>query len=357
NHHYGQTSLAWERKQWLFLPGMTPDETIIAMRTEPEKECSVIKDRYSGLHMVFIPEAQPGEEVTVHYVIEIRDKTENTKKTEDVLVSERPDATCSKYMRQSIDRLFAPESLAALPEGQKEELLAIKDAPDQSQRIRLIKNYCRYFRGTSATEEENLLFSLLKERQGACRHRAPAFIALCRYFNIPARHVASEIHSFPEYSLDNGNTWRAQDLGGAPGDLSVHVPNFQSVVCGLALTGINQWMAQFFRNMNPEKIAALARALGISSEEIIQSLQSGTALPASATSVRRIVDIIRNLWEARPDSNAFVLGSEILKSEEKPDIEQRSLLGSWFGDHSSLASAVGGLVRSDQPVDIVLQEL
>ncbi|WP_230460025.1 hypothetical protein, partial [Sansalvadorimonas verongulae] len=76
NHHYGQTSLTLKHKQWLFLPSMTPDETIIAMRTEPETACSVMKDRYSGLHMVFMPEAQPGEKVTVHYILETRDKTD-----------------------------------------------------------------------------------------------------------------------------------------------------------------------------------------------------------------------------------------------------------------------------------------
>ncbi|WP_196221261.1 hypothetical protein, partial [Sansalvadorimonas verongulae] len=65
---------------------MAPDETIIAMRTEPEKVYSVMKDRYSGLHMVLIPEAQSGEEVIVHYIVETRDTTADTEETEDVLV-------------------------------------------------------------------------------------------------------------------------------------------------------------------------------------------------------------------------------------------------------------------------------
>ncbi|WP_230459801.1 hypothetical protein, partial [Sansalvadorimonas verongulae] len=59
-----------------------------------------MKDRYSGLHMVFMPEAQPGEEVTVHYIVETRDKTADTQETEDVLVSERSDGTCSEPMRK-----------------------------------------------------------------------------------------------------------------------------------------------------------------------------------------------------------------------------------------------------------------
>ncbi|WP_230459876.1 hypothetical protein, partial [Sansalvadorimonas verongulae] len=68
-----------------------------------------MKDRYSGLHMVLIPETQPGEEVTVHYIVETRGETENTEETEEVLVSERPDAICSEHMSKEIDRLFAPE--------------------------------------------------------------------------------------------------------------------------------------------------------------------------------------------------------------------------------------------------------
>ncbi|WP_230459914.1 hypothetical protein, partial [Sansalvadorimonas verongulae] len=65
--------------------------------------------------------------------------------------------------------------------------------------------------------------------------------------------------------------------------------------------------------MSPEKMTALAKALGISQEKLIESVQSGTALPASAISAPRIDDIVKNLWEQEPDSNAFILGSELLK--------------------------------------------
>ncbi|MTI11646.1 hypothetical protein E1189_00835, partial [Sansalvadorimonas verongulae] len=109
--------------------------------------------------------------------------------------------------------------------------------------------------------------------------------------------------------------------------------------------------------MNPEKIDALAKALGISSEDIIQSLQSGTALPASSTSALEVDDIIKNLWEKEPDINAFVLGCELLKSRVKENIKSCSLLGNRLASHSPLASALDGLVRAGQPVDIVLQEL
>ncbi|WP_230460019.1 hypothetical protein, partial [Sansalvadorimonas verongulae] len=109
--------------------------------------------------------------------------------------------------------------------------------------------------------------------------------------------------------------------------------------------------------MNPEKMAALAKALRISQEELIGSVQSGTALPASATSALNVDDIVKELWEQEPDSDAFILGSELLKSEDKPDINGCYLLGSWFGSESSLAQGVGALVRRDKPVDFVLQEL
>ncbi|MTI11851.1 transglutaminase domain-containing protein, partial [Sansalvadorimonas verongulae] len=158
------------------------------------------------------------------------------------------------------------------------------------------------------------LFFLLKERQGTCRHRTSAFIALSRYFNIPARYVASEIHSFPEYSLDNGKTWTARDLDGAPTEYSPHTPNFQPVVKGMVLTGRYQWMSQISPDMSPEKIAVLAKALGVSQEVLIGSLQSGTALPTSATSAPEIDDIVRKLWLQDSDSNAFILGSELLRS-------------------------------------------
>ncbi|WP_196221053.1 hypothetical protein, partial [Sansalvadorimonas verongulae] len=41
----------------------------------------------------------------------------------------------------------------------------------------------------------------------------------------------------------------------------------------------------------------------------------------------------------------------------KENIKSCSLFGNWAASTSSLASVVDGLVRSDQPVDIVLQEL
>ncbi|WP_230460262.1 hypothetical protein, partial [Sansalvadorimonas verongulae] len=109
--------------------------------------------------------------------------------------------------------------------------------------------------------------------------------------------------------------------------------------------------------MSPEKIAVLAKALGVSQKTLIGSVQSGTALPTSETSVLGINDIIRNLWEKNADSDAFVLGSKLLISEDKPDYRGRHLLGSWFGSSSSLAQGVSRLLHPDKPVDIVLQEL
>ncbi|WP_230460219.1 hypothetical protein, partial [Sansalvadorimonas verongulae] len=102
---------------------------------------------------------------------------------------------------------------------------------------------------------------------------------------------------------------------------------------------------------------ALAKALGISQEQLSRSVQSGTALPTSEKSALSVDTVVQNLWFQKADSNAFVLGSELLKSEDKPDFRKCSLLGHWFGDSSPLAWAIDGLVRSGQPVDIVLQEL
>ncbi|WP_230459979.1 hypothetical protein, partial [Sansalvadorimonas verongulae] len=104
--------------------------------------------------------------------------------------------------------------------------------------------------------------------------------------------------------MDNGNTWTAQDLGGAPVEWSIHTPNFQLAVSGMTPTGRNQWMSQISPDMNPDRIAELAKALGGSQEELIESVQSGTALPASVISAPEIDDIVKKLWEQVPDSNA-----------------------------------------------------
>ncbi|MTI11647.1 hypothetical protein, partial [Sansalvadorimonas verongulae] len=137
----------------------------------------------------------------------------------------------------------------------------------------------------------------------------------------------------------------------------MHTPNFQPVVKGVALTGCDQWMSRISSSTNSETIALLAEAFGSSPEKIIKSVQSGTALPTSATSAPEIDNIVKKLWGQKPDSNTFVLGSELLKSRVKENLKSCSLLGNWFCSHSSLALAVRGLVRANQPVDIVLQEL
>ncbi|MTI11676.1 hypothetical protein, partial [Sansalvadorimonas verongulae] len=116
-------------------------------------------------------------------------------------------------------------------------------------------------------------------------------------------------------------------------------------------------MSQLFSHMNPEKVAALTETLGISLENIIQSVQSGTALPASTASALKLHNIIRKLWGGKSDIHAFVLGCELLKSKDEPDISECSLLGSRATSTSQLVLVVDGLVRSAQPVDSVIQEL
>lgn len=68
------------------------------------------------------------------------------------------------------------------------------------------------------TELEQLLQNILK-REGACRHRAQAFMVLARYLGVPARMVYNELHAFGEVPCEDVNgrvSWHGLDFGGQP---------------------------------------------------------------------------------------------------------------------------------------------
>ena len=200
------------------------------MRTEPELEFQLIRDRYTGLHTASVPGVRSNQAVTFVYVIETTEPGEQSSHLTDshgqAAVAQRFDAHCSQAMKAGIDKLFA--DLEQLPEETREPLRAIQQAEQPAQRAEAIARYCQQFSGSARpAKSENFFEFLLRKRQGSCRHRTLVFVAFCRYYGIPSRVMKNELHSFVEYSLDGGGVWQTKDLGGAPGEVNLKPADFQ----------------------------------------------------------------------------------------------------------------------------------
>ncbi|WOG28847.1 AAA family ATPase [Endozoicomonas sp. 8E] len=203
------------------LPSLTASDTIVALRLEPNVPFKLTRDQYTGLHTLFIPLAKAYQSFQCTYVIEPRKPGGKTAAKEAFF-----DVQCSEGIKSVLKELFA--NISRQPAKIQGPLRKIIDAKNIRQRINAITEYCEQFSGAAKPEEsENFFRFLVTNRQGSCRHRAPVFVAFCRYFGIPSRQIQSLKHVFAEYSVDGGQTWESVNLGGASGESTVIAPDFQ----------------------------------------------------------------------------------------------------------------------------------
>ncbi|WP_257254886.1 hypothetical protein, partial [Endozoicomonas sp. SESOKO3] len=83
-----------------YLPSLTVNDYIVALRMEPELPFALVRDRYTGLHTLSVPESGVSQKIKFAYVAESR---EAGKKTCDEVVgpaqSTRFDVRCSEGMK------------------------------------------------------------------------------------------------------------------------------------------------------------------------------------------------------------------------------------------------------------------
>ena len=140
-------------------------------------------------------------------------------------------------------------------------------------------SYCRGFVDDPLTGQgpPGLLYHLINEKKGTCRHRTWAFCALAEYFGLPARIASNLIHSWPEYSLDGGRSWQAGNLGGG----GIYTINYKEPERVEGVIG---------NRLAPDRIAALmalasqdkeafARQYGMTLKEVQDWLDSEGRLP------------------------------------------------------------------------------
>ncbi|WP_422135397.1 AAA family ATPase [Endozoicomonas sp. ALD040] len=311
------------------LPSLSPYDYIVALRIESDFPFTLIRDEYTGLHTLFIPEAKANPGIQVAYVVEPREPVKKTpaRRTQRER-STLLDTHCSNNIKNVLNKLFA--NIARQPDEIQEPLKTIKDAEGTMQRVRAITDYCKGFSGTAQPEPNKNFFKfLVTRRQGSCRHRVPVFIAFCRYFGIPCRQINSFIHSFAEYSPDGGQTWKSVDLGGSPGRTKTMTPDFQRNRnlndSSTELMKIKEFLRDFLKGADLSQQQTLARACDMSLEELNQALETKRALPETNLGIS---EIVKNLWKEK-NLTGFSMGVSLLESLETKvlDNKKQGLVG------------------------------
>ncbi|WP_422472359.1 AAA family ATPase [Endozoicomonas sp. ALB032] len=307
------------------LPSLTPDDYIVALRTEPELRFTLVRDRYTGLHTLSVAEAEASQNIQFAYIVEHREPGEKTSAAEARSeASGRFDARCSEGMEQVLKEVLT--HINQQPSKVQVPLQRIKNATKTTQRIEAIRDYCLEFSGTAIPEEnENFFQFLVTERQGSCRHRVPVFIAFCRYFGIPCRQITNRIHAFAECSMDGGQTWKSVDLGGAPFEAKEVSSGFQLTKrvggSGTELRKTRDILQGLLEGADLAQQQTLAEAFGMNLEELNQTLKTDCELPEIHLST---LEMVKNLW-GRKDLTGFSMGVSILESSILESLETKAL--------------------------------
>ncbi len=330
------------------LPSLTVNDYIVALRTEPHLPFTLIRDRYTGLHILSAPEAKANQSIRFAYVVEHRKADQKTPAGK--ARRERStgfDSHCSEGMKTVLKGLL--ENIdQQLPEIQL-PLQRIKSAENTRQRIDAIGDYCREFSGAAMPEQSgNFLHFLITQRQGSCRHRVPVFIAFCRYFGIPCRQISNRTHAFAECSVDGGQTWESVDLGGSPVEATQTLSFFQPNRRVSGSGSESKKIGDLLKEADSAQRQALAEAMGMGLEELNNVLETGSALPATNLST---YNTVLNLW-ARGDLTGFAMGVSILLETETLGYFERKLIGELDdskGRHRPMSEAVKQILpKSDE---------
>ncbi|WOG28838.1 AAA family ATPase [Endozoicomonas sp. 8E] len=292
------------------LPGLMPDESILALRIQPEMAFTLIRGRYTGLHWLSVPEARADQFIYVTYVVEPREAGKKTPaEAARAGRSTRPDVHCSEGMKEVLNGLF--ENIADQPSEIRVGLETIKKAKNTKQRIEAITDYCTQFSGETEPENsENFFKFLVTQRQGSCRHRVPVFVAFCRYFGIPCRQIDNPAHSFAEYSADDGQTWTSVDLGGAVAGLTEIKSDSRPIWKVRDSSNVSAKIKDCLQRADFAQQQALAEACGMSLGELNKALASDRAWSATNPGLS---SILKNLWQ-RKDLAGFSMAVSVIES-------------------------------------------
>ena len=322
NETYGINTIDILKGQYYYLPGLEPDDKLVALRTEPQLPYSMVRDRYTGLHMINFADSKDSVRgrssyVKIHYILETKPPVlpyaipeKPRHRYSSPQSATREDARCTDAARGVIWKLLQPASREKLTQPVWEGLQAIDQSVDDKQRVAAITRFCSDFQGNqNPAGDQNFLEFLLTQRQGTCRHRASAFVLLCHYYGLPARLVKSECHDFPEYSLDKGGSWQPAELGGAPAKLVVtssddFPPQQEGRLLGNKISTI-------LHKIDETRLAYLVRAMGLKTEQSRNITSSGIRR-VSEEGTTSLYSIVSNLLKQK-ESGSFALAVDLLE--------------------------------------------
>ncbi|WOG28849.1 AAA family ATPase [Endozoicomonas sp. 8E] len=338
------------------LPSLTPDDYIVALRSKPDLAFTLVRDPYTGLHTLTIPEANAKQSILCAYVVEPGKTSRETPATGERPEPSMPvDTRCSEGIKTVLDKVFA--SIEEHPTELKVSLKAIIKAKNTKQRIKAITNYCKQFSGAGQPASgKNFFEFLVTERQGSCRHRVPVFVAFCRYFGISSRQIESLIHIFAEYSEDGGQTWKSVDLGGAPVKRTEIKPDFQPNRKVSGSSTKSGKIRDHLKIADSTQQQALAEDCADSSEGTNEPPEAGSALSETLPDIFKTV---RKLWEAK-DLTGFSMGVAVLLETEELGYFEKQLVGDVYDaaghPHKPMSEAVKQIL-SNSDKDQVIEPL
>ena len=195
---YGVVDKQLSTDEFIELPGVYTHQTITQLSTEPSiplGSLEVIRDRGTGKLLIRLKEQLQDTETLfkLHYVVKRQPPSGNREEN-------LPVSSVSPF-----DTLI------------DEELLKEFDQTTSDALMNKLTKWGRDFKAGQnipVSDGVGILANIIRQKQGACRHRAWAVYAIATAKGLPVRLVTSEMHEWIEYSADRGRIWKKVDLGG-----------------------------------------------------------------------------------------------------------------------------------------------
>lgn len=122
----------------------------------------------------------------------------------------------------------SPDLLTPTQQAMMRQIIARVPALTDLNARRNIAELIQYFQSFTSESIDNfdlqmpfgddLLYAILQQKKGLCRHRTFAFMLVASYWGYPTRIVVNEVHAFIEIAL--GQRWYPVELGGRARSLS-----------------------------------------------------------------------------------------------------------------------------------------
>ena len=304
----GLANMTLTTDNWQALPGLWPQENVVAVYATPECEIEMVRDRFTQLHLVRAKNQDSAKPVSLYYVLEPNkpkglDASPRLLTPENQVMPAYPQA-----LKDSLDQLFReqPQLHSALWGKTTDETIA-----------KLVQ-YCQSFKADEelgGQADVNLLIQLIKNKQGSCRHRSEAFYALAWYFGIPVKMVISDCHKWVEASTDDGRTWEKYDLGGADHeDTTMKIVSVNNIPMGKSVKLSRSVLKNMLGDGN-KNIGLIAKNFGVT-EAQLQAYLSGGGNSQLTISEEIDPDALEEELLYRVNPHSFMTGLSMLQGSE-----------------------------------------